>query len=137
MNNKKTQKLTRRQLLKTGSLISGALCLSGIAGATNIKKDVQMKELAKTDFDKILGERVFFKTSDLNVEMHIIDVCGLKGCDPELCFSVLFKGSSSCVYPQGTYEISHKLLGNHHIFIVPICSEEDGIQYEAIFNRLT
>jgi hypothetical protein len=51
-------------------------------------------------------------------------------------FSILFQGPHDKLLPQGTYQFEHDQIGSFPLFIVPIGSASDGIQYEAMFNRL-
>jgi hypothetical protein len=46
-------------------------------------------------------------------------------------FSLVFRGTPGL--PQGTYRLSHAKLGDLDIFLVPIGSDGDGMQYEAAF----
>ena len=48
-------------------------------------------------------------------------------------FALLFEGPAPLV-EQRTYAFRHDVMGDRHIFIVPIAKIEDGFQYEAIFN---
>ncbi|NQT89285.1 hypothetical protein HQ560_21130 [bacterium] len=49
-------------------------------------------------------------------------------------FSLVFTGPPGCVLPQQTYQLIHQEMGELDIFLVPIGSDEEGTQYEAIFN---
>ena len=50
-------------------------------------------------------------------------------------FSLTFRGPPGPHLPQGTYELQHHSIGQHHMFLVPIGPDGDGCQqYEASFN---
>lgn len=51
-------------------------------------------------------------------------------------FSLIFNGPRSTFLPQGTYAFSHPVLGSFPLFIVPIGTDADHLQYQAVFNRL-
>jgi len=51
-------------------------------------------------------------------------------------FSLIFRGPLQPLLPQRVYRIEHDVMGNFELFLVPIGAEEDGISYEAVFNRL-
>ncbi|HET9033744.1 MAG TPA: hypothetical protein VFN25_12665 [Dokdonella sp.] len=49
-------------------------------------------------------------------------------------FSLLFRNTSSFLFPQQTYPMHHSRVGDVGIFLVPIARERDGFLYQAIFN---
>jgi hypothetical protein len=51
-------------------------------------------------------------------------------------FSVVFRGPADRYMPQGTYHLINATLGGIDIFLVPIAQDNEGFQYEAVFNRL-
>ena len=52
------------------------------------------------------------------------------------CFSAMFLGSHDAPLQQDTYSAEHESLGNFQIMIVPMGMSEQGVYYEAVFNRL-
>ena len=51
-------------------------------------------------------------------------------------FSVIFRGPLDRFIQQGTYQLRNEKLGELQLFLVPIARDNDGYQYEAVFNRL-
>jgi Domain of unknown function (DUF6916) len=51
-------------------------------------------------------------------------------------FSVLFHGPADRFIGQGTYKLRNEKMGQLEIFLVPIARDNDGFQYEAVFNHL-
>ena len=49
-------------------------------------------------------------------------------------FTLLFTGSPPPI-PQGTYAVDHPGLGSFSLFLVPVHTEGDGQEYEAVVNR--
>jgi hypothetical protein len=49
-------------------------------------------------------------------------------------FSLLFRNTSSFLFPQQTYRMRHARLGELGIFLVPVARERDGFLYQAVFN---
>ena len=49
-------------------------------------------------------------------------------------FSLVFQSTIRQHLPQGTFQISHEILGDQQIFIVPLAPNAVGIQYQAVFN---
>ena len=51
-------------------------------------------------------------------------------------FSIVFKGPGEFVLRQNTYRLEHDAMGAFEILLVPIGKDEQGVDYEAVFNRL-
>ncbi|MGA9768894.1 MAG: hypothetical protein WBV94_07635 [Blastocatellia bacterium] len=51
-------------------------------------------------------------------------------------FSLLFRTSRDHPPRQGLYKIEHEKLGELELLLVPVRSDRQGLNYEAIFNRL-
>lgn len=49
-------------------------------------------------------------------------------------FSLLFRNTSSFLFPQQTYRMRHSQVGDVGIFLVPVAREREGFLYQAIFN---
>jgi hypothetical protein len=51
-------------------------------------------------------------------------------------FSLFFHGPPDRYLPQGMRRLEHGTLGVLEIFLVPVAREQNGFQYEAVFNHL-
>ena len=51
-------------------------------------------------------------------------------------FALLFNGPAAHFMKQGIHRLSHSGLGELQLFLVPVGQDEQGFQYEAVFNRL-
>jgi hypothetical protein len=51
-------------------------------------------------------------------------------------FSLLFQGPATHYIAQGIHKLNHAQLGEIDIFLVPVGKNQDGFEYEAIFNHL-
>ena len=51
-------------------------------------------------------------------------------------FSLLFEANAKDFLEQRMYDFEHPAIGNFSIFIVPVGSDGNMTQYEAVFNRL-
>jgi hypothetical protein len=51
-------------------------------------------------------------------------------------FSIVFRGPGERLLQQGTYEMRQDHLGAFELFLVPVGQDQDGVYYEAVFNRL-
>lgn len=49
-------------------------------------------------------------------------------------FSLLFRNTSSFLFPQQIYRMRHPSLGEVGIFLVPVAREREGFLYQALFN---
>jgi hypothetical protein len=49
-------------------------------------------------------------------------------------FSLLFVCDDRRILGQGAYAIEHERLGMLEIFLVPVGADDDGVQYQAVFN---
>jgi hypothetical protein len=49
-------------------------------------------------------------------------------------FSVIFRGPLEPVMPQRIYRVEHDELGSFELFVVPVGSDELGMQYQAVFG---
>ena len=49
-------------------------------------------------------------------------------------FTMLFDGPPAACLPQGTHQLVHEKVGTVPVFLVPVAEDEEGYQYEAVFN---
>ena len=70
------------------------------------------------------------------LELELIEVSELKGGRSQEIFSIELRSRSSAVLPQRIYRLDHDKLGPFDLFLVPIRKDDQGVYYEAVFNRL-
>ncbi|HKS42195.1 MAG TPA: hypothetical protein VJX74_16375 [Blastocatellia bacterium] len=51
-------------------------------------------------------------------------------------FSLVFRTPRDRPPQQGLYKIEHEKLGEFEMLLVPVRSDKQGMNYEAVFNRL-
>jgi hypothetical protein len=51
-------------------------------------------------------------------------------------FSIIFRTSNEVFLGQGQRPFEHDQMGNFELFIVPIGRDDEGTDYEAVFNHL-
>jgi hypothetical protein len=51
-------------------------------------------------------------------------------------FSLFFHGPQTPFMPQAIYMLQHAKLGALEIFLVPVARDQDGFEYEAVFNQM-
>jgi hypothetical protein len=78
------------------------------------------------------------------LEVELVEVTGkgaLDGQQPPAAarqerFSIVFRGPRDKRLQQGIYQMQHDQLGALDLFLVPVGQDQDGVYYEAVFNRL-
>jgi len=70
------------------------------------------------------------------VELELLSVSELKKTSRQETYSILFCGPLDQPFWQGMFKTEHARLGTVDLFLVPVGREEDGMRYEAVFNRL-
>lgn len=91
--------------------------------------------LVAADFQACAGDEMALRTADGDVPVVLrkVDVKG-PGWDRPEAFSVEFVGPASTPLGQGVYGIVHPKLPEVGILVVPVGRDDEGLQYEAIFN---
>jgi hypothetical protein len=74
--------------------------------------------------------------SSETLELELIEVDDLGLTSRQERFSLIFRGPTEHLLAQATYKMAHDKLETFDLFIVPIARDEDGVRYEAAFNRL-
>ena len=70
------------------------------------------------------------------IELKLSRVSDLITNDAAEGFSIVFKGPGEFVLRQNTYRLEHDVMGAFLVLLVPIGKDEQGVDYEAVFNRL-
>lgn len=98
---------------------------------------MMLEDVTAGTFSEILNTRfrLILTQSDV-LELELIRVDDLGTSAKQERFSIIFRGPKDRAIRQGTYSFEHDKLGTLELFIVPIGMEEDGVIYEAAFNRL-
>lgn len=70
------------------------------------------------------------------VELELTHIREIPSTPQQEQFALVFSGPTETFLPQGTYQMEHERMGSFVIFIVPLGRNEQGFQYEAVFNRM-
>jgi hypothetical protein len=70
------------------------------------------------------------------LELELVEVGERKTTARQEIFSIELRCRSSAVLPQQIYRLEHENLGQVDLFLVPIRKDEQGVYYEAVFNRM-
>jgi len=70
------------------------------------------------------------------VDLQLIEVREGRSSPRQEQFALLFQGPLATPFWQRTWFMRHAQLGEFELFLVPVGSDQDGLYYEAVFNRL-
>ena len=154
--------ISRRKFLKAGGLVvlSTGVPLKIMAGQQSLSDTPQSIAGHKIPNGSPLNAAFHLRmetfTSQLNTkfqihheatkvtEVKLIEVTDLRAehfkrgageADKE-CFSIVFLGPRRTPLQQNTYAMDHHELGRFDVLLVPIGKSNQGLYYEAVFNRL-
>lgn len=100
--------------------------------------------LTVDDFVALAGERFELRTGigsgvgaqPVALQADLVDVKPLPAgaAAARQPFSLLFRGPSEPLLPQGIYRIDHASLGTAELFLVPVQADGTAVSYEAVFG---
>ena len=93
----------------------------------NITKEM-FRESLKTKFRLNVG------TSD-PIELELVELTESISTPKHEQFALLFRGPQNSFLPQMTYHLENEKLGELDLFLVPVGRDQNGVHYEAVFNR--
>jgi len=70
------------------------------------------------------------------IELELVEATEPKITPRQEVFSLIFLGPKDLLLPQRMYQLAHDRLSSGTLFLVPMGQSEEGIRYEAAFNRL-
>ena len=70
------------------------------------------------------------------VDLELTEISELKLHPQQEEFTIEFRGPLDMVLSQGTHFFTHDQMGQFELFLVPVRQDEQGVYYEAVFNRL-
>ncbi|MEO8435574.1 MAG: hypothetical protein ABI596_11820 [Pyrinomonadaceae bacterium] len=96
-----------------------------------------MATLTHEEFSRHLNTKFRIRLSESEaIESELTDVSDLLLSARQERFSLLFRGPNDKMLSQGMHAFEHDQMGPFELFIVPIERADDGIYYQAVFNRL-
>ena len=78
--------------------------------------------------------RLQAETSD-PIELELVELKEGTSSPRHEQFSLLFHGPQNSFLQQMIYQLDHEKLGRLELFLVPVGTDQQGFQYEAVFNR--
>jgi hypothetical protein len=94
------------------------------------------ESISREDFVSKLntGFTAYF-TEGIPTPLELIDVTKIIHRRDYECFSLIFRGPADGPLRQYTLAVEHPDLGAMDLALVPVASDPNGLQYEALFNR--
>ncbi|MFN7947202.1 MAG: hypothetical protein U0Z53_17750 [Blastocatellia bacterium] len=91
----------------------------------------------REQFAENLHSTFRLQTTDAReLSLELISLTLLPSAPQQEQYSLIFRGPADTLLSQGTYRLEHDRLGAFDLFLVPIARDQQGVQYEVIFNRL-
>jgi uncharacterized protein DUF6916 len=104
------------------------------AGVTG---DSILATVTHEQFSSCLNQPFLVRLGASTVETELVRVAALGAVAParRQPFSLIFRGPMAPVLPQQRiYMLENRTLGTLEVFLVPIGSDQQGMQYEAVFS---
>lgn len=70
------------------------------------------------------------------IETKLIEVSDLLLSPRQERFAIVFRGPNETLLGQGNRRFVHDQLGEFELFLVPISQDDQGTNYEAVFNLI-
>jgi hypothetical protein len=71
-----------------------------------------------------------------DVEMTLAKFTDIFDSDTQETFTLVFRAPADTAAEQGTYVLRNQGFGEQAIFLVPVGQDENGVLFEAVYNRL-
>src|ERR1051325_8205915 len=107
-----------------------ARCREGIIMKTT-------EDLTREGLREQLNSKFLMRLPDAEpLELELLSVTDLPSAPGQEQFSVIFQAPPNAPPAQGLYQLEHAQFGTFGIFLAPVARVEQGLQYEAFFNRI-
>jgi hypothetical protein len=70
------------------------------------------------------------------IDLKLIEVSDRLVSPGQERFAILFSGPNESFLDQGGRRLAHDQLGEFELFLVPVSKDDQGTNYEAVFNRI-
>ncbi|MEM9291948.1 MAG: hypothetical protein AAGD01_09730 [Acidobacteriota bacterium] len=87
-------------------------------------------------FSPLVGKSLPTTVGELSFDLKVLEVTAAGGTPREgqQPFSVIFEAPAGTLIEQQIVSVQHPELGELGLFLVPLQSDEQGVQYEAVFT---
>ena len=98
--------------------------------------ETPLEKLNAKTFAECLHTKFRVQHGDSTVALELAEVTE-RDISPRIeVFSLIFHGPVSPWLPQQILRLEHEKLGTISIFLTAVAGDEEGISYEAVFNRI-
>ena len=103
-------------------------------------ESVELRDLASLtfgEFNESVGSTFVLSSGEHSVEVELVKATKLphqREDQQREGFSLLFQLPSGLGVSQGTFRLSHKVIGVFDVYMTPMMPTDQGAQLEAIFN---
>jgi hypothetical protein len=70
------------------------------------------------------------------IDTKLVEVSELILTPGQERFAIVFRGPNETFLGQGSRRFGHDQMGEFELFLVPISRDDQGTNYEAVFNRI-
>jgi hypothetical protein len=96
-----------------------------------------LEKLKKETLDENLNTRFrIMLDGAASMEVELIEVKPGRSTPRQEQFAILFRAPQDAPAQQGLFRLDHDKIGAIELFLVPVRKDEQGLYYEAVFNRL-
>jgi len=93
--------------------------------------------LSKASFAENLNTRFRAVLQDSTIiEIELIEVVDGRSTPRQEQFSLIFRAPQNAPVEERIYPLEHDTLGSGDLFLVPVARDDQGLYYQAVFNRL-
>jgi hypothetical protein len=95
-----------------------------------------LDKLTKSDFTAQVHTKFRIPIRDRSpLELELYQIEDGRSTPTQEQFSLFFRGPKDFNLGQGTFELEHEIMGRFQLFLVPIQPDQQGLIYQAVFNR--
>ena len=95
------------------------------------------ENLSRQDFAEHLNTKFSIAVENGDpLVLELIQADDMGSSERQERFSLVFRGPLDRVIGQGAFNMEHEKLNSVTLFLVPVGADQEGVYYEAAFNRL-
>lgn len=96
-----------------------------------------LDKLTLDDFQPLLEERFSVHSGDRSAEFRLVSAQRVghgRTNGKRAPFALTFQAPPEVKPVEGTYRLEHEELGTLEMFLVPVAGDQEGTDFEAVFN---
>jgi hypothetical protein len=109
--------------------------------SVRLRSIAMVERLDRDTFAPLINTDFRVTTDSMSLPMRLVELQDFGGPPSDSApqsegFSLRFVGPGNLGLPQQMYTFAHPQIGEFALFIVPVQQDENGVYYEAVFNRI-